>query len=92
MTLVLELPLDVEARLQAVAAAQGMEPAEYARQLLETHLPALSPAAEATRALLRLWREQDADDDQERAEAELAELKAALNETRRQTGARPLFP
>lgn len=72
------MPPDVEARLQAAAAARGVAPAEYTLQILNTQLPALSPAAEATRALLRSWREEDATDDPELAEAELAELKAAL--------------
>ena len=91
MSLVLDLLPEVEARLEAVAATCGVAPADYTLQMLNTHLPALSPTAEATRALLRSWREEDAADDPEQAEAEVAELKAALNETRRATGAYPLF-
>jgi hypothetical protein len=92
MTLLLELPPDMEARLQAAATAHGVAPAEYTLQILDTQLPALSAAAEATRTLLRSWREEDAADDPEQAEVEVAELKAALNDPRLAAGAQPLFP
>jgi hypothetical protein len=39
MTLVLELPPDVEARLDAQAAERGVAPAEYAAQIIQTNLP-----------------------------------------------------
>ena len=43
MTLTIELPPDVEARLQAEAARHGEDPAAAARRLIETALPAGEP-------------------------------------------------
>jgi hypothetical protein len=39
MTLTLELPPELEARLKAEAARLGLPPAQYALHLLEAHLP-----------------------------------------------------
>jgi hypothetical protein len=47
MTLVLELPPDVEARLDAQAAERGVAPADYALQILETNLPLVRETASA---------------------------------------------
>jgi hypothetical protein len=96
MTLILDLPPELEARLRTVARQKGTDPAECARQLLAEHLPAQAAAVEdPTVTLLRQWREQDATDDPaelQRAEAELQELQASLNASRAAAGARLLFP
>jgi hypothetical protein len=95
VTIQIELTPEEEARLRAAAARTGVEPAECARQLLREHLPLLSPGAQATRDLLRAWREEDATSDPEairQAEEELAEFKRAMNEPRAAAGARLLYP
>lgn len=97
MTLVLNLPPDLEARLQAAAQKQGTHPSECAVQVLDRHLPldAEVTSEDPTIALLRKWRQEDATDDAEeiqRAEAELEELKSALNANREAGGTRLLFP
>lgn len=105
MTLVLDLPSDVEARLDAQAAEMGMAPSEYALQILQAGLPAEMIAQQPseseelsenpTVALLRRWEEEDATDDPEeirKAEVELEELKEARNANRRAGGMRLLFP
>ncbi|HTE20422.1 MAG TPA: hypothetical protein VK689_18815 [Armatimonadota bacterium] len=105
MTLVLNLPPDIEAQLAAHATENGVEPSEYALQLLRASLPntgdthSAAPAAEMpedpTVALLRQWREEwntMTPEEIRRAEAELEELKDALNANRREAGMRLLFP
>ncbi len=46
MTLILHLPANVEARLQAVAREQGRDPAEVAKTLLDASLSALTNRSE----------------------------------------------
>jgi len=95
MTLQIELTPEEEARLQAAARRNGVEPEECARRLLAEHLPVLSPGAQATLELLRAWREEDETTDPEalrEAEAELAEFKEAMNAPRAAAGARLLYP
>ena len=58
------------------------------------NLPPLPPG-QATRDLLRVWREEDATDNPEemrKAEEELAEFKAAMNANRQAMGERLLYP
>lgn len=89
----IELTPEEEARLRAVAEAAGLDLAECARRLVTEQLPPLS-AGDATRQLLRAWREADATDDPEAirvAEDELAAFQRALNEERATAGARPLY-
>lgn len=96
MTLILDLPPDLEAQLQGTARQHGTDPVECARQILAEHLRGLQVAREEpTVALLRRWREEDATDDPDeirRAEVELEELRAALNASRAAAGSRLLFP
>jgi hypothetical protein len=94
VTLTIDLTPEEEARLLAAARQAGTDVVECARQLLVERLPPI-PLGQATRDLLRAWREEDATEDPEqirRAEEELAEFKQALNETRAAAGARLLFP
>jgi len=94
MTLTIELAPEVEARLHAAACREGLVPSAYAERLLEMNLPPLPPG-QATRDLLRVWREEDATDNPEemrKAEEELAEFKAAMNANRQAMGKRLLYP
>jgi hypothetical protein len=94
MTLTIELTPEEEARLQAAAREQGLEPAECAHRLLTEHLPAVDPE-DRTLELFAAWDAEDATDDPEeiqRRNREWEELKAQMNETRTQLGMEPLFP
>lgn len=93
MTLTIQLEPEVEERLRDAAGAQGVEPTEYARRLIEEHLP--GTRGEALARLMEQWIEEDATDDPEELEArdrEWEELKANLNANRAATGERALFP
>jgi hypothetical protein len=101
MTLSIELTPDEEARLQAAAREQGLDPAICAHRLLTEHLPPLgADAAQAserdrTIELFEQWEAEDATDDPEeiaRRNQEWEELKAQMNATRAEMGAEPLFP
>ena len=94
MTLMIDLAPEVEDRLQHEATRHGLDPAEYARHLIEEGLPApLSVKQRAAISLLQSWLDEDATDDPEAvrvAEEELKAFKQAMNENR--TGERPLYP
>jgi hypothetical protein len=94
MTVSIELTPEEEARLQAAAQEQGLDPAECARRVLGEHLPALK-RGEATRALFAAWAAEDATDDPKeiaQRNREWEELKAQMNASRAELGAEPLFP
>ena len=55
MTLTIELTPTEEARLLAAAQKEGVEPAELARKLLASHLPAADETSDPTLALLAEW-------------------------------------
>lgn len=90
------IPLDpeLERRLRDQASRQGVDAAEYARLLLEQHLPPAERAADqATLDLFARWDAEDATDDPaeiSRRQAEWEELKRALNESH--SSNRRLFP
>ena len=92
MSLLIELDPEVEARLQQAAAQQGLNTNEYARRLIETHLPDAEGIALAN--LMQSWIDEDATSDPEELEAreiEWQELKANLNANRAAVGEEPLF-
>ena len=94
MTLMIELTAEEEARLRAAARDAGLDEAECARRLLAGSLPSI-PTGQATRELLRAWREEDATDNPEeirKAEEELTAFKEAMNAPRAGAGARLLYP
>jgi hypothetical protein len=94
MTLILDFTPEDEARLAAAARERGMDPAEFARELLREHMPPLAPG-EATRALFAVWDAEDATDDPEEIAArnrEWEEFKADVNATRAAAGARLIYP
>ncbi len=93
MTLIIDLTPEEEARLQAAARRQGIDPAECARRLLQQNLPESPPGA-ATRALFAQWAREDATEDpaEIRArEVEWNETRRSLNEARLVAGEEPLF-
>ena len=96
MVLTIELSPEDESRLRDLAANRGIPPEELVIQTVKQLLPIKQPD-QKNLALIRLleqWRREDETDDPEeleRAEAELQELKAALNANRRATGERLLF-
>jgi hypothetical protein len=94
MTVTIELTPEEEARLRAAARDAGIDTAEWARRTLTERLPLLPPG-QATRELLRAWREEDATEDLDeirRAEEELTAFKQAMNAARDEAGARRLYP
>ena len=93
MTLMIDLPVDVETRLERTARALGLDTTGYARQIIEASLP-LEPNR-ALADLMTAWIQEDATDDPEELEsreAEWQELKANLNANRAIGGQRILFP
>jgi hypothetical protein len=96
MTLTIDLPPDIEARLKREAERKGEQPADVARRLIENGLPAPTPSPqyEYTKALFEQWAKEDATDDPEEiaaAERELEEFKARINSYRAETGERPVY-
>jgi hypothetical protein len=102
MTLILELPPELESQLKSQAERRGLDPQAYVRRLMEADLPDVPVEIEAqkhlnqsTLDLFAKWESEDAIDDPEelaRRQQDWEELKAAMNETREQAGARKLFP
>lgn len=93
MTLSIKLDEQLETVLRDAARRRGVEPPEYARQVLEQNLLHAAGAGEGNRATLELlaaWGRQGADGDAADGQRELDELKRALNENRA-SGRKP-FP
>lgn len=93
MTLSINLNEQLETILQEAARRRGVEPPEYARQVLEQNLLHAAAAGEGNRATLELlsdWGRQDVGGDAADAQRELDELKRSLNENRA-SGRKP-FP
>ena len=89
MTLTIDLNTALEDRLRREAERRGIDPQAYARQLIEAGLPADVEAQkslnQSTLELLRQWDAERSTDPSEiaRAEQELAEFMAAMNQNRR---------
>src|SRR5438132_334483 len=94
MTLLIDLPPEVEARLQQEATRHGLGVVDYARSLIEHALPpAAGDRQRAAIALLESWAAEDATDDPDAiraAEKELKAFKEAINRNR--AGERPIYP
>lgn len=88
MTLTLQLPTELERRLQEEAKRQGKAAEQYTLELLDQHLPSSdADRRQKAIALLRSWREEG--DEQE--QKEVGEfLIRALDEDR--PSYRKLFP
>ena len=92
MTLNIEFPPQISARLSAFARQQGIDPVAAVEKLVTEHLPPvqadMSQADEENQALinlLRSWREEDRTDDVqelERRDAETNDLMANLQANR----------
>ena len=101
MPLLLERSRSEEARLSAAAKGNGVEPAEFARQLVANQLTPISyerlggdDENAAAIALLQGWIRDEATDDPEetqQAEIEIEEFKRQLNANRVETGERLHF-
>jgi hypothetical protein len=92
MSIIVELAPEKEKALYEEARRRGVDSHEYARQLIEAHLP--DPENIALAHLMQDWIEEDATDEpaeMERRDAEWQELKAGLNANRAAAGERPLF-
>jgi hypothetical protein len=85
MTLTLNLPAALEQRLTQEAASLGVPPEEFVVQLLVQHLSPEDRRAEFV-ALLRSWRDGDAEEQKETGEY----LVRVLDEDR--SSQRKLFP
>ena len=99
MTLIIDLPDELERRLRSEAARLGVGEVEYARRLLERSLPASPPPIDqGTLDLLAQWDREDATDDANeiaRRNREFQELQEAMNRNRMESGgpnARKIFP
>jgi len=57
MTITIELPPEIEARLAALAAEQGMPLPDYLQHLLEEQVPARKAASLSPAERALLWRE-----------------------------------
>ena len=68
MRLTIDIPPDIEGRLNHTAARQGVDAAEYVKRLLAAHLPPLN-GDEATLALLAEWDAEDETDDPKELES-----------------------
>ena len=104
MTLTINLTPEQHSRLEAEARRRGVPPEERAEEIVRQHFAAVSHETQpgtadsgdaASIALLESWLREDATDDPDAiraAEEDLAEFKRAMNETRRDAGARILSP
>ena len=83
MTLMLDLPADLESRLRLEAEKRGMEPESFALSLIEEQLVSrdVSPSDSLAR-LFAQWNEEDATADPqelEQRQKDWKSLKASLN-------------
>jgi hypothetical protein len=81
MSLTIDLTPEAEARLREEAGRVGVDPADYARRVIERHFSSHGDA-EASLALLAAWDAEDATDDPRELEArrrEWEEFKQAMN-------------
>jgi len=91
MDLTITLPDDLAGELRREAERRGVEPSDYAAQLIQQHLPA-ADLAKPLHALFSQWAAEDATNDpQELAtrQQDWEQLKQGLNANR--TSGRKLF-
>jgi hypothetical protein len=97
MSLIIQLTPGEEARLEAAARREGLDPAEFARKLVAERLPPLAPdqKEDPTLALFAQWDREDADmtpEEIEEANRETEEFKQNINAERRRAGSRIMYP
>jgi predicted DNA-binding protein len=91
MSVSIDLPPEVEARVQRLAAESGLTPSAYLRKLVEEAV--LKDRGAQAAALLMAWDAEDRTDDPAEHKArreEWEELKTAMNESH--SSDRILFP
>ena len=76
MTLVIDLPPELEKRLERESENLGVEPGEVVRRLLDSGLPGPSDRNQTAIDLLDQWEEEG---DEEEQRATLEALKEGLN-------------
>jgi len=101
MTISIDLPPELEARLKSQAEKSGLAPREYILRFLEDKLP-LDSDMEHQRevnqqalALLASWELRDATNDPTeiaRRNKDFEEFRTAINETREMAGSRKIYP
>ena len=105
MSFIVDLPPDVEVRLQQEATRQGVPASDVALRLVSDNLPPAAPLEnaapvltekqKAALALLEEWRaEYEAADEEDLAAREIAlqEFAANMNANRALEGRAPVFP
>jgi hypothetical protein len=96
MAVTLHLTPSEEARLEAAARQQGLDPAELARKLVIERLPPdTSDEEDPTIALFARWDQEDAamtPEEIEEAKREAEEFKRNINTERARAGSRIMYP
>src|SRR4051794_172310 len=94
MSLVIDLPPDQETRIQQEAARKGFTVGELVRRTLAERFPvAPDENGEALRLIARWISESPTDPEAvNAAEEDLRTFQRSLNETRREAGARLVYP
>jgi len=94
MTLMIDIPAEMERRLKSEAARLGIDESEYAQRLIERGLPPITPSVDqATLDLIAKWDAEDATADP----AELARRRRQWEEFRKSLNdnsisGRPVYP
>lgn len=79
------LPPELEGRVRREAERYGLDPADYAKTLIEKGLARVGPPDQATLDLLAKWDEEDRTDDPaeiQRRRREFEEFKEGMNRNR----------
>jgi plasmid stability protein len=100
MTLTIHLNAETESRLKIAATRLGVKPEDYAKEIIEEHLPPTDGTIgdQATLDLLARWDREDSAADGGEIEArrrELDEFKRAVNQNRLQSegpDSRKIYP
>jgi hypothetical protein len=82
VTLTLNIPAEMEQRLREEAARAGLEPGEFARRVLSSHLGSTQAPVQSVSDLFRQWDEEDRPADAAdlaAREAEFEAFKAGMN-------------
>jgi hypothetical protein len=88
VTLTLELSSELDARLRQEAARAGLEPGDYVRRVLATHLQGAPAPAGSVGDVFARWRAQDGTTDAgeiARRQEEFERFKEAMNRSREQS-------
>lgn len=94
MSLVIDLPRSVEARLETEAQRAGVTVSELISRILAERFPVEPDENAQALQLIEQWiAEAPTDPDQmKEAQEDLQSFQLAINQTRKEAGARPLYP